>query len=262
MNSGLGFLVFSLSFVVSIASGLVGIGGGILMTPLLLFLPPVLGLGALDMKAVAGLTMVQGLFAAASGSLRHNRYGFVNRTLVIYMGSTIGFASLAGAVASRFVESHTLGVIFAGLAMLASVVMLIPSHGFPEEQSNYEKLPFNRPLAVGIAAVVGVLGGLAGQGGAFILIPLMIYLLRLPTRVTFGSCLGIVFFSTLAGFAGKLGTGQIDLFLAAFLVAGAIPGAQLGGFLSKRISAARLRYILVVFLLMAAMKMWYEFMWK
>lgn len=260
LNLGLEFLVFTLASGVSVASGLVGLGGGILMTPLLLYLPPALGLGSLDMKAVAGLTMVQGLFAAASGVLRHGRYGFVNIRLVSYMGSTAALSSLTGAIASQFVSTRTLEIVFACLALLASGLMFLPKR--ENEEQSYERHPIlNRPLAIAMAAIIGFLGGLVGQGGAFILVPLMLYVLRLPTRVTLGSSLGIVFCAALAGFIGKLGTGQIDLFLALFLIAGAIPGAQLGGYLSKRTAAAHLRHLLAVFILMAAMKMWYEFLW-
>ncbi len=257
MDWGLGIVVFCLTLGVSVVSGLLGIGGGIVLTPLLLYLPPALGFSPLDMKEVAGLTMVQGLFGAASGVLRHSRYGFVNRTIVRYMGSTIALSSLLGAVVSHFVEAHTLQAIFAGLAVIAAGLMFIPRRE-NDEQANGKELHFNRPLAIAVAATVGGLGGMVGQGGAFILVPLMLYVLRLPTRITLGSSLGIVLFSALAGFTGKVGTGQIDLFLAAFLVAGAVPGAQLGGYLSKRVSAVRLRKVLAILIVLTAVKMWYE----
>ncbi|MBI2863335.1 MAG: sulfite exporter TauE/SafE family protein [Chloroflexi bacterium] len=249
--------VFFLALGVSFASGLLGIGGGIIMTPLLLYLPPAVGLTPLDMREVAGLTMVQGLFGAASGVLRHNKYGFVSRSLVAYMGSTIAVCSLLGAVLSRSVTADALQAVFAVLAAVAAGLMFLPKRE-GDKIGHDGSLKFNRPLAIAVAATVGGLGGLVGQGGAFILIPLMLYVLGLPTRLTLGSSLGIVLFSALAGFAGKLGTGQIDLFLAGFLVVGAVPGAQLGGFLSKRVSAGRLRLLLAILILLTAVKMIYE----
>lgn len=253
---GLGMTVFGVTLLVGVVSGLVGIGGGIILTPLLLYLPPAIGLAPLGMKGVAGLTMVQGLFAAASGMVRHNRYGFVNRSVVLCMGSTIAGSSLLGAVLSHYIEARTMQALFAGLAALAAGLLIFNRR--EEEEGNDKDVPFNRSLAIIIAASVGILGGIVGQGGAFILIPLMLYVLRLPTRITLGSSLGIVLFSTATGFIGKLGTGQIDLTLAAFLVAGAVPGAQVGGYLSRRVSAVRLRKFLAILIALTAIKMWYE----
>ncbi len=259
MEIGLGVVVFTLALGVGLLSGLLGIGGGIILTPLLLYLPSALGLSSPDMKEVAGLTMVQGLFSSASGVLRHHKYGFVDRILVAWMGSVMALTSLGGALISYVVKVRTLEALFALLAIVAAGLMFISKKDNEEQNCNCNGIVlFNRYSAVAIAAAVGFLGGLVGQGGAFILIPLMLSILKLPTRTVLGSSLGIVFFSALAGFIGKLSTGQIDLFLAAFLVAGAIPGAQLGGFLSKRVTTLHLRYLLALLIGFTAIKMWYE----
>ncbi len=254
MDWQVGITIFSLTFSVSVASGLLGIGGGIILTPLLLYLPPTIGVGTLGMRQVAGLTMVQGAFAAASGVVRHKKYGFVDTTLVVYMGCPIALSSLLGAVFSLYVGPRTMEAIFAGLAVFAGLLMLIPRSEVEEKGRGN----FNRLLAVAVASTVGLVGGIVGQGGAFILIPLMLYVLRLPTRIVLGSSLGIVLFSALAGFIGKVGTGQINFFLAGFLIAGAIPGAQFGGYLSKKVSVVHLRQLLAVLILLAAGKMCWD----
>ena len=226
------------------------------MTPLLLYLPTLLGIGDLGMREVAGLTMVQGLVGALSGVFRHRSYGFVNNSLVLTMGTSIALSSLAGAVISKYVSPQALLAVFALLALVAAILMLIPRRGDGDEISS-DEVDFNRPLAVLVSVSVGFLGGLVGQGGAFILIPLMLYVLKLPTRVTIGSSLGVVLFSAAAGFVGKLGTGQVDLVLALALVAGAIPGAQLGGYVSKRASTKALRGILAALIGLSAINIWY-----
>lgn len=247
-------LVLAVGFVIGILSGFMGIGGGILMAPALLYLPPLLEVGQLDMKTVSGLTIAQALVACLSGVLRHGKYRFVNRRLVRWMGGSILVSALAGSVASRWMANEVLMVIFAGLALVASVLMLLPKvEG--GEVTDADSYLFNRPLAAAIAIGVGFLGGLVGQGGSFILIPLMLYVLRLPTRVVIGSSLGIVFFSSAAGFAGKLATGQMPLLLAAAVAAGAIPGAQIGSVLSRRTNPGRLRLALAVVVVLAAVKM-------
>jgi uncharacterized protein len=245
IEPGLAVLILVAGFAISCLSGLLGIGGGIVMAPALLYLPPAFGLTALDMRQVAGLTITQGLFACLSGAWRHDKYRCVNRRLVIAMGSTIAAAALGGSVVSRWVANEVLMGVFAGLAAVAAWMMWLPKTDGTEGE-NPDAVRFNVPLAVSIAAAVGFLGGLVGQGGSFILIPLMLHVLRLPTRIVVGSSLALVFLASLSGFAGKVATGQVPLFPAVLLVLAAIPGAQVGSVLSHRTSPRWLRTTLAV----------------
>ena len=117
---------------------------------------------------------------------------------------------------------------------------------------------FNKVLAVIIGIVVGILGGIIGQGGAFLLIPLMLYILRIPTRVALGSSVAIAFFSALAGFIGKWGTEQVPFLMAVVLASGAVVGAQVGGKLTKRVQTTTLRGILAVLIAGTALRMSYS----
>lgn len=250
-------LIFTLGFVGGCAAGLFGIGGGIVMTPLLLYVPPLVGAGALDMKAVAGLTMTQGLAGSLSGVLAHYRYRLVCRRLVAVMGGSIALASLAGALLSKDLPADVLLGLFAFMALAAAAMMFVPKRE-DGENGKAEQVQFNVVLAVLVAAVVGFLGGMVGQGGAFILIPLMLYVLNLPTRITIGSSLGIGFFSALAGFVGKLGTQQIPLTLALVLVTGVLPGAQVGAWCSKATQPSTLRYVLACLIFLTALGMGWQ----
>lgn len=246
-----------LGFVGALFSGLLGIGGGIIMVPMLFYVPPALGVGQLDMKVISGIVIVQVFFASASGVLAHKRNRMVSRDLVIYMGGSILVGSLAGAVGSVYLKADLLTILFATVALVAAVMMFIPR----KEQGQAlaaDQVAFNRPLAMAVAFTIGLLAGILGVGGAFIIIPMMLYILQIPTRVAIGSTLGIVLLSSVAGLAGKLGTGQVSLALAAALVVGALPGAQLGGIMSKRVRVEGLRLILSVVIAAAAIKMWYD----
>jgi uncharacterized membrane protein YfcA len=251
IEPGLAVLILFTGFAVSCLSGLLGIGGGIVMAPALLYLPPAFGFHTLDMRQVAGLTITQGLFACLSGAWRHDRYRSVSRRLVISMGSSIAVAALTGSVISRWVANEVLMVVFAGLAAVAALMMWLPKteeHGAEDPNT----CRFNILLAISIALVIGFLGGLVGQGGSFILIPLMLHVLRLPTRVVIGSNLALVFLASLAGFVGKAATGQVPLLPAVLLVVAAVPGAQIGSVLSQRTSPRWLRTTLAVVIALAA----------
>lgn len=248
-------LVAGLGAMTGFLSGLLGIGGGIVMAPLLLYLPTMLGLEPLTMRVVAGLTIVQGLVACVAGALTHRRFRFVSERLVIYMGASIFVAALVGGAAAKFVPNELLLIVFGGLAFAAAVLMLVPVRR-DSEQPDALSLSFRRPQAVIAASGVGLLGGLVGQGGSFILIPLMTSWVQIPTRIAIGSNLAIVLLSTAAGFLGKALTGQIEWLLAAPLILTIPPAAHFGGRVSRKVPVVALRRALAVVIAIAAIRIW------
>lgn len=248
-------LLLSIGFAVAFVSGLLGIGGAILLTPALLYAPPAFGVGALGMRTVAAITIVQVFFASLSGVLAHRRHGAVSRALVLWMGGAIAVSSLAGALLSGYASNILLEAVFAGLALVAAALMLIPRPN--EDNVSPEAIRFSRGLAALVAMAVGLLAGLVGAGGAFILVPLEIYLLGIPTRIAIGSTLGIVLLSGLGGAAGKIATGQVPLLPAAALVVGALPGAQAGAWVGQRVRVGHLRLLLSALIALVGARMWY-----
>ncbi|OEF99458.1 hypothetical protein BHF71_09100 [Vulcanibacillus modesticaldus] len=249
------FLSFT-GLLVGILSGMLGIGGGILITPLLLYVPPLLGLPTLSMKAITGLTMVQGLAGSASGFVAHRRYHIINNRLIYWMGPVIVVTSFAGAHFSGFISDEVLMAIFAMMALIAALLMFISKKEKPLTMDAKE-ITFNRPLAVTIAATVGLLGGLVGQGGSFMIIPLLINVLGIPTKVALGSNLGIVLLSSIAGLSGKISSGLIEPLSALYLVVGVIIGSQLGGFLSHRLRNNTLKRILAAVIGLVSLRIWW-----
>lgn len=248
-------LLAGLGAATGFLSGLLGIGGGIVLAPLLLYIPPLLGLEPLMMKVVAGLTIVQGLAASISGALTHRHLRFVSDRLVLYMGTTIFVAAALGGAASRHVSDQLLLGVFGLLAAVAAVLMLVPMRQ-DSERPKVQDLGFSRMRAVVSAAGVGLLGGLVGQGGSFILIPLMTLFVGVPTRIAIGSNLAIVLLSTMAAFIGKAVTGQIEWLLAVPIVLTVVPAAHLGSRVSRRVPVVRLHRILAVLVAIAAARIW------
>jgi len=234
-------------------SGLLGIGGGIVMFPALLYLPPLLGIGSIDVKSITGLTMVQGFFASLAGMLFYNKERLVQRKLVGALGVSLFASSLAGSLLSKRVPDEVLLFIFGALAVIASVMMLIP-RSYARDDAREHEVTFNPALAAIIGITVGFLLGMVGQGGAFITIPIMLYVLKIPLRVAFGSTLAIGLFSATAGTAGKLVTGQIPLDMAVFMLLGAMPAARLGAFVGKRTDTRFLRWLLAFLITGSAIK--------
>jgi len=246
-----------LGFTGAFVAGLVGVGGAILMIPLLLYVPPFFGIDRLPFHTVAGAEMIQVATAGIVGALCHWREGKVSRALVATIGPGMVVAALTGAVVSRFVSAGLLIGVFASLALAAGLLMLGSRNTLPLEAAP-ELVRFNKGLAVSLGSGVGFLSGMVGAGGGFLLTALMVSVLRIPMRLAVGSSLGIVAFSGLAGAFGKAVTGQVDWGLALALVVGALPGARVGAMVSRRMRVESLALILGILIAITAFKMWWD----
>jgi uncharacterized protein len=246
-------LLFALGLLGGGLSGLLGIGGGIVMVPLLLYVPPVLGYVPLGMKVVAGMTTVQSFAGALSGAFGHHRFRRIHWPLVGAVGLPMTLASFIGSRLSVYVSEQLMLLIFALMALTASLLMLLPKRESAHEQQAAE-VRIHTPLAVTIGTLIGAAAGVIGQGGAFLYIPAMLYLLHVPTRICIGSALAIGILSSGAVLLGRLGTSQIPWQDSLILVAGVIIGAQLGSILSQRTPRVVLRRVLAVVILATALK--------
>ncbi len=248
------------SLVSGFLSGLVGIGGGIIMAPILIFLPAWVGLPPLSMKVVAGLTIMQGLIGCLFGAIQHKKFNFVSGRLLGHMGIPIFLMSFLGGYLSHLVPDAMLLILFATLAMVASVLIFVPVKG-DSENPDINRLKFKRSRAVMASTGVGLLGGMVGQGGSFILIPLMTSYVQIPTRIAIGSNLAIVTLSTSAGFLGKAISGQIEWWFTIPILISTIPATYIGSLASKRVSFVLLKRILAILIAIAAVRIWIFILW-
>jgi len=240
---------------VGFLSGLLGIGGGIVMFPLLLYVPPLLGFSGIDVKSITGLTMIQGFFSALTAMFYYNKNALVNKSLVLTLGFSLFLSSLTGALVSKKIPDGPLLMVFATLALIAAVMMLIP-RSYLQDDLTEEHVVFNKSTAIVIGIVLGFSIGLVGQGGAFILIPTMLYVLKIPLRVALGSTLAIGLFSSSAGLVGKIATSQVPFLMALPLLVGAIPAARFGSIVGKKTNTQFLRWLLAAIIFATAVKVW------
>jgi uncharacterized protein len=238
-------------------SGLLGVGGAIVMIPLLLYIPPMLGVGMLDMRSVAAITMVQVFIASVSGMIAHGRQRAVNRRLAVVGGAAMGAGSLAGALASRYVPQRWLLIVFAVMVTVAFLLMFLPEP-VPDVSEPAVAKQYRASLTAATAGVVGVAAGFVGAGGAFLLVPLLLVVVGVPIRVTIGSSLAITAVAATAGVIGKAVTEQIPLPPAVMVAAGALPGAQLGAASSRRLSGVALRRALLAVIVATGARVWWN----
>jgi uncharacterized membrane protein YfcA len=250
-----GVTLLVLGFSGAFVAGLLGAGGAFVMIPLLLYVPPLLGVGQLDVKAVAGVTMTQVLAAASVGMLAHRRHVAVNAQLVWVGGAAMAVGSFIGALASKLASDRVLLAVFAIMVTGAAALVFVGAAGDAAREGG-ALVSFSRWRAAGVAGVVGLAAGLVGAGGGFLLVPLFLVIVGVPIRVTIGSSLAIMTVAASSGFLGKLVTAQIPLAPTLAVVAGAIPGAQLGAVVSHRLSPFGLRLAFFVLLVLTALRVW------
>ena len=247
---------FALGAIGGFLSGLLGIGGALVMIPLMLAVPPLAGLERISMQAVSGLSMVQAMFASLSGVLLHYRYSSVNIPLLWIAGISMCAASLAGAVASCLVSETALMTVFGVMLLFAGAMMFLPAPAASAQGHDAQDVSFRFVHAVLAGLGVGLVAGLVGAGGGFVLIPVLIYGLRIPVKVAIGTSLGIVLLGSVAGAVGKIATNQVHAPAAAALVAGSIIFAGFGAKVSQKTSAKSLRYLLALIVLVSAVQIW------
>ncbi len=249
--------LIALGFAGAFVSGLVGVGGAIVMIPLLYYAPPLLAVGSLDIKHVAGVTMTQVLVAALIGAWTHGRGAMVHRKLALVGGTAMAVGALIGAIASRYANGRALLAVFAVMTTAALPLMFVPPARMSEGAGGADT-PFNRVAAVAYPGVIGVASGLVGAGGAFLLVPVLIALLRIPVRVSIGTSLAITGLSASMGFLGKALTAQIPLWPAVAVVLGSLGGAPLGARVSHRAPVNVLRAVLAVLIVVVTVRVWVD----
>ena len=273
------FLLLGIGGGVGVLSGMFGVGGGFLMTPLLFFIgiPP----------AVAVATGANQIVASSiSGVLAH----FRRKTVDVRMGTVLLLGGMLGAAAGVkvFAALKAMGqvdllvtlfyVVFLGtigglmfMESLSAILNARRSGPAPQavrkRRDRMSALPLKMrfrtsglyisvipPFLVG--AAVGVLSAIMGVGGGFVMVPAMIYLLGMPTKVVVGTSLFQIIFVT--GFATLMHattTYSVDVVLAMFLLVGGVLGAQLGTRIGAQMKAEQLRILLALLVLSVCLKL-------
>jgi hypothetical protein len=241
--------LFAVGFFGASIAGLIGVGGGVVTFPLLLYIPRVVGVGDFDPKTVAGIVVTQVLFACLSGAVAHGRSGQISRPLAVTSGTVTTIGSFLGAVVSKILPSEVLLGLFGVVTILAVFLILVPGITDPPPGP----LPVAR--AAGVSLMVGAIVGILGAGN-FLFIPLAVLFLRVPFRLAVGTNMVVAGLSAFGGFLGKAVTGQILFPAAVAVVLGALPGAQVGEWLCRQLSANALRRVYAVVVGVVAGRIW------
>ncbi|MEO1700897.1 MAG: sulfite exporter TauE/SafE family protein [Pseudomonadota bacterium] len=275
-------VLLSMGAAVGFLSGMFGVGGGFLITPLLIFynIPP----------AVAVATGANQIVASSvSGVLSHLRRKGVDVKLgvVLLVGGLAG-SSLGVVIYTYLLQVGQLDLIISILYVL--MLGIVGSLMLKESLSAWRKSRAGTPVAmrksgqhnwihrlpfkirfkrsrlyisvipvVLLGAIIGMLAAIMGVGGGFILVPAMIYLLRVPTNVVIGTSLfQIIFVAAYTTIVQAIANHTVDIVLAVLLMLGGVAGAQYGAYAGQRLRGEQLRAMLALLVLAVAFRLAYQ----
>ena len=268
------FMLMFLGLIVGFLSGMFGVGGGFLMTPMLILMgiPP----------AVAVASEANHILAASvSGFLAHMRRSNIDFLMgfILLTGGVLG--SLTGVFLLKYLLSigqekifislsYIFILVFVGIWMLRESLNSIKNkskgkrnklhehiwlHGLPFKikfRKSHLYISILPPIFIG--GLVGVLSSIMGVGGGFILVPAMIYILGMPTQVVIGtSLLQIVFVTTVSTIMHSYINHTVDVMLSSLLLIGAVVGAQIGTRVMVRLRGEQIRFLLAVIIIIVAL---------
>jgi uncharacterized membrane protein YfcA len=237
-------LGIALAGLIGLSLGLLGGGGSILTVPVLVY---VLGFAA--KPAIAMSLPVVGLTSLVAAAF-HWRLGHVRlRTAALFGALAMGGAYI-GAKLSVFLDGTTQLTVL-GVVMVISAVAMLRSPRVDRRAPGDATSPPRLALLVPAALVVGILTGLVGIGGGFLVVPALVLLAHVPIRDAVGTSLLVIALNSAAGFVGYVGAIHVDWgFLGRFTVV-AIAGALLGAALTRVVPVTALRRAFAVFLVAA-----------
>ncbi len=267
------FLLLAIGGGVGFLSGLFGVGGGFLLTPLLIFIgiPPAIAVGSEANQLAA---------ASLSGVIAHWRGGRVDLRMGIMLlvggliGSTLGVSLFAWLMASGQIDLviKLLYVVLLGLIGLMMMVESIranlksrrnePSPEVPADTNTWrQQLPWQMHfptsevtisafLPIGLGILVGILAAVMGIGGGFIMVPAMIYVLGMPTAIVVGTSLfQILFVASNVTLQQAIRVQTVDVVLALLLMLGSVIGVQIGARAGAKLRGEELRFLLAFIVL-------------
>ena len=273
------YILMSLGGIVGILSGMFGVGGGFLMTPLLFFIgiPPAIAVATESNQIVA---------TSVSGAIAH----FKRKALDLKMGTILTSGGITGSLIGIFIFKflNKIGqleliitlcyILFLGI--IGALMFFESIFKINRKKKNKERffkkhiwihhLPLKMRFRVSnlyisaippffIGLIVGILAAIMGVGGGFIMVPAMIYIIGMPTRVVIGTSLfQIIFVTSFTTVMHATQNYSVDIILGFLLIVGGVIGAQIGVRLGVKLKAEQLRVLLSTIVLIVCFKLAYD----
>ena len=243
-------LALALAAVTGIALGLLGGGGSILTVPVFVY---VLGF---DAKTAIAMSLAVVGVTSAAGTFGHWRHGQVNSKVALTFGSVAMLGTYAGARLAMFVSGTFQLALFA-LVMAAAAFFMLRDRG-PADANRKPATTTSSGLLIAEGVTVGIVTGLVGIGGGFLVVPALVLLSRLPMKEAVGTSLAVIAMKSFAGLAGYVGEVDVPWDFVAGFTATALVGIVAGSMMAQWVPAATLQRAFAIVLIVTSVFMLYE----
>jgi uncharacterized membrane protein YfcA len=239
-------------FCISLVLTMVGLGGGLVFSPLFVIL-------GMAQSQAASASLFLNLVAAASAAWAYSRKRMVDFSVSIPLIVASGLAAPAGSCLNLRMDTQPFLIVMAIVLALAGARMLVSP---PRQTESATDLSRSRKIAGGLAigACIGLMSGLLGIGGGVFVVPLLIYALKTPTKIAAASSTFIVCFSSLTGFLGYAAMASVDWQFILPAALAALAGGQLGArIMSGHVKANSIRVLFSLVLFAMCLKLLHRF---
>jgi hypothetical protein len=255
-------LLFLIGCLIGLLVGFFGVGGGVLMVPILLYLYGNIGFNTQVLTQIAfGTSLFIMIFASMSSAIRHNINKNVVWKAVLIIGISSMLSAYLGSAIAANLKGEVLQKIFAAILIITAIRMLIDIKNKKEKQLNLNFFGLTIP-----GIIVGFISALSGLGGGVFSIPIMVYLFNFPMKKAVGTSSAIIVITAFSGALGYIinginnpllppGTiGFVDYQGSIAIILGSIPLSQVGAHFSNKTKSNILKKLFAIFLLVIAIK--------
>jgi uncharacterized membrane protein YfcA len=259
-----------LGVLIGIVAAMIGIGGGVLIVPLLTLLT----LYGLSTTQAVGTSLAAIVFTSLASTANYSRQKRIDYKTGLILAAVTIPGAWVGAYLTSIVEERLLGLIFGFFLIFVAMRMIFRFNFFSLHRSSArtgercrivdsEGSVFEYDADVWLGFVLSFFGGLAsgllGIGGGSVLVPIMTLVMRIPIHVTVATSMFIMIFTSISGVVQHFLSGNVRFEYALPLASGTVFGAQIGAYLSKRVSSRNLRRIFGVILVFISVRMILKF---
>ncbi|MDD5289164.1 MAG: sulfite exporter TauE/SafE family protein [Dehalococcoidales bacterium] len=257
-------ILLATGIITGFASGLLGVGGAFIMTPVQFYVYQQMGFSAdTAIKIAFGTTLLVILPTAISGTWRHHRHGDIRWKSALIMGSCSILGGLAGATIAVHLSGEVLKMAFGAVVLLSGIRMVIGNRSKQDDVTPRE----NPWLLVAWAIPVSIITGMLGIGGGIVVIPVMTLALRFSMRSAVATSLAIMIFTSIGGIIGYVtdglrvfgtqafSTGYVNVQAFLLLASTSIVTAQFGAMALRRIPERPLRIIFTILMFYVGLRM-------
>ncbi|PLR98500.1 sulfite exporter TauE/SafE family protein [Bacillus sp. T33-2] len=249
--------LFLIGLFSGIVTGLLSIGGGIILIFSLMIIPPLLLNTQFSMHTIFSFSIMQGFFSSLSGGYYYISNQLVDKKIIFMLGIPAMFGGTIGVLFANQISDFNLRILFATLAIISAILMQIPTN----KAEDPTPIPKNKKVwtvSIIFGVLIGILGGMVGLSAGFIFVPLMIFFYKLPIKMSIGTSLITCFLLSAGSLVSKLSMRDIDFGQVAVLIVGGIIGAQIGGRITKKLKSITLKRIAAYSILLVSCKLYYD----